>query len=264
MRISIIGAGNLGSSLAKLLKRNLEFGNVLTLSDKRTNLKIFEEFPQIENTHAIENSDILFLCVKPNEIFDILKDIKSSKQHHLFKHHSKMIVSCAAGVSISEIEKEIGTDYTIVRCMTNIPISTGQGCITYCSNKKIISKNFFPLIKGPLIQEVKNEKLIDLSTVLTGCMPAFTAFLAEEFINFGIINGLSYSESRNMYIATIQGTMELLKKETTGEIIKEVSSPNGVTAKGIEYLKQSDILSILSLTLNRSLDSISNLTKNKN
>jgi pyrroline-5-carboxylate reductase len=264
MNIGIIGCGNLGTAVARLVTRNLNINDRLLVAD--INLK--KDFQQASNTEVIKQSDILFLCSKPNDIKNIVDEINTILFHKSKNFpYDRLIVSCAAGISLDTLQTSIEYSYPLIRIMTNLPISFGKGSITYMTGNTrptdITMRKFMEIIKGPLLLPVGNEKLLDVSTVLTGCMPAFASFLSEEMIEFGISQGLTYEQSRDLYIATVSGTMEMLKTNTSEEIIDAVSSPNGVTAKGISYLETSGIRAILSSTMYKSYLGISSLNDTK-
>ena len=272
MNVGIIGCGNLGSAVARLISKNLSFGDHLTISDPNSSskqLKELQNFKKVSNRESISSSDILFLCTKPTDIVKVLDDINSS---HIEKNISppsdQLIVSCAAGISLNYLQACLDLNYPIIRMMTNLPIAHHQGAITYITGpflpKETISSKFIEIMKGPMLLRVGNEKLLDVSTVLTGCMPAYTAFLSEEMIEFGISQGFTYEQSRDLYRATVTGTMEMLKHSTSEEIIDAVSSPNGVTAQGISFLETSGIRAILSSTMYKSYSAISSLSSIKN
>lgn len=266
MNIGIIGCGNLGTALAKLVSKNLSFGDRLTISDPNTSVK---DFKKVSNRESISSSDILFLCTKPTDIVKVLDDINiSSTEKYISPPPDQLIVSCAAGISLNYLQACLDLNYPIIRMMTNLPISHKQGSITYITGsflpKETISSKFIEIMKGPMLMKVGNEKLLDVSTILTGCMPAYTAFLAEEMIEFGISQGFTYEQSRDLYCATVKGTMEMLKNSPIDEIIDAVSSPNGVTAKGISFLETSGIRAILSSTIYKSYSAISSLSSIKN
>ena len=245
MRIGILGGGNLGKAVSNLLTNNLKNGSVLISNSPNS------------NNLLIEHSDILFLCVKPNNVTDILKVVNQNGE-------DKMIVSCAAGISMEYMENRLKKQHQIIRCMPNLPITFRKGSIIYLQNQRVeksFLNNFLELTRGPHIKEVENDNLIDISTVLTGCMPGFTSFLAKEFIEFGSKNGFTYEESRDLYISTVEGTMEMLKTQTVEEIIEQVSSPKGATAQGISYLENSTIKNILFSAQYNSLKTVLNLKK---
>ena len=255
MKIGIIGAGNLGGSIAKMLVKN-GYKKSIMISDNK-NLEIFNEFQRYSNQEIIDKSDVLFLCVKPNDVKELLKNFH-------FNSLDKLLISCVAGISIKYLEEKLNERYPIIRCMANIPISLGKGSITFIKNNFVIDDligEFYNICNGPTMIQVEKENLIDVSTILTGSMPAFSSFISKEIIDFGVRNGLKYEDSRDLYISTIIGTMEMLKTNSPEDIIKAVSSPNGVTKTGLYYLEESR--SILFTTLENSLNTISSL-KNKN
>jgi pyrroline-5-carboxylate reductase len=249
MRIGIIGAaGNMGRAVNSLLKRNNFFPLLsdtknVNPSDMKSDIKssdielVKEKY--CDSITLIENSDVIFICVKP-------VDMKSVLNNFSFEDRDKLIVSCVAGVSMKTIEKEISAP--VIRCMMNLPIATGEGTITYIHNSKVTPVHNYTLSKllnGPKFFRVEKEKLIDVSTVLSGCLPGFAAYLSDEYINFGIRNGFTYEESIALYTSTMEGTMSMLRSYTSDDIIAKVSSPNGVTVKGIEVLDTYDIRHIL-------------------
>jgi pyrroline-5-carboxylate reductase len=246
MKVGIIGSqGNLGSSVTNLLLKN-GFGNRLFLSD----IKGYNN-----NSHVINKSNVLFLCVKPKDIGNVLSKIKKNNQ---------IIISCIAGVNLNDIEMSLNTsrNNVIFRCMMNLPIGLGEGTITYIGNQNVRMNHYQilnKLLQGPKMVLVENESLIDVSTILTGSMPAFISYLSQEIIRFGVNHGFGEMESKELYCETVKGTMNMLLEKSTQQIIREVSSPNGVTEKGIVKLRDSQIKDILHETLLSSLNQIKRL-----
>ena len=245
MKIGIVGAaGNLGQSLTKLIIKN-GYQDNLMLSDKKFSMH------SSEISETIRNSEILFICVKPNDMHSLLKEFKNIKD--------KLIISCVAAFPIKEMEKYIDQSCQIVRIMTNLPICYGKGTITSYSksNLKIDYLNILKnSLSGPKILKVKEEKLIDVSTVLTGCLPAFISLLSEPYMIFGMNSGFTKKETLDLYTETVEGTLEMIRKNSTQEIIKNVSSPGGVTEKGIKHLDENFIQTTIRDSLDICLNSI--------
>ena len=244
MKIGIIGVGSLGRSLANFFvyKRVPLF-----LSDIKR-IKDFESFPKYKAEKVFEKTDIVFLCVKPNDVKEVSKNVKVN--------NAKAVISLVAGISFDTLQDYF--DKPIIRCMTNIPIKKMKGSLTYYGEdlNRELEKTFLQIMEGPEIIRVNNEQLLDLSTIMIGSMPAFITYLAEEYIDFGCRNGLTYEESKKLYISTALGTMEIFKKESGEEIIDAVCSPNGVTEKGIDYLECSGIKDLIKESLKISLKNI--------
>jgi len=247
-KIGIIGAsGNLGNALKNLFLLN-GYKNSLLLSDK-----ISEDVIENSNEDVIENSNILFLCVKPKDMKEVLEQFKDKKD--------KLIISCVASVSTSNIKKNT-QNLKIARIMPNLPIAYGKGAITYFSNDLDDKDLLFleKILKGPMLLKVNDENLIDVSTILTGSMPAFIAKIAENHLIFGEKFGFTKEESLKLYSSTVEGTLEMLKNNSSEKIISNVCSPGGVTEKGIKFLKNNKLDSIILDSLLISYNSL----KNKN
>ena len=248
MKIGIIGLGNMGKSLFRLFSKNRFEMNII-LSDKNREKTLDGHFvTSIEEN--IQNSDILFICVKPNDIDEVLKLFENVK--------NKTIVSCVAGVKLKDIQKN---NLKIVRIMPNLPIEFKKGSISYFPENldKSTEDKILKLCNGPKIIKLKEENLLDVTTLLSGSMPAFSAYLAQEYINFGIRNGLTEKQSKDLYISSIEGTLEMMKNDSTKEIIEKISSPKGITMRGIQYLEYSNVNKHIKDSLEFCLNNISKL-----
>ena len=239
--IGILGNGQLGLALSKLFVRN---GFVNT----RISDKILEK-RNCTNEENIANSDILFLCVKPNDINEILK----------YDFTNKTIVSAMAGIPISMFKDTNSTQ--IIRIMPNLPIAHGKGVIMYYSEILAnINISFIrELCKGPLLLPCRDESLLDTSTICVGSLPAFSAYIAKQYIDFSISKGFSPSEAYRMYFATVEGTLEMMKTSSLEHIIQSVSSPKGTTQLAISYLERANIKEIIHESLEISYRHIKKL-----
>ncbi|MGC1516384.1 MAG: NAD(P)-binding domain-containing protein, partial [Maribacter sp.] len=134
MKIAIIGAGNLGLSIAKgILNSNGATSMYLT---KRTTKSIadFEKFGNVtvtsDNREAVSKSDILIFAVQPGHFTEILENIKDV----LGDNH--VIISAITGFGIDRMERIVGADRYIIRSMPNTAISVGKSMTCICSNEK--------------------------------------------------------------------------------------------------------------------------------
>ena len=201
----------------------------------------------ITNSENIEDSDILFLCVKPKDMKDVLP---------LFTNfENKTIVSCASGIKLSELEKYSDS---CVRIMPNLPIQYGKGAISYFT-KTVLPEQIRVLCRGPKLLRCGEEKMLDISTITNGSAPAFISYFAKEYVQFATSRGLTMSEAMTAYISTLEGTAELLKHFSPDDIISKVSSPNGVTSKAITHLNNSDVRENIRESLEVSLNHLTKL-----
>ena len=246
MRVGIVGVGNIGSIIARLL---LKEGHELFLIDRH-----LEKKSKFNGTHFSkdvselpETLDVLFLSIKPQDARDVMMKISS------VNHDFSYVVSTVTGLRIEEIQKHFSNS-RIARIMPNIPIAIGQGVVGI-SYGKSVSKDDKALISRMLkpfgsIIEVK-ERLISSVTALSGSGPAFVFVIVEALIDAGIKLGLSYEVAMEMILQTLRGSVELLENEKKhpGELRHIVTSPAGTTIEGIYSLEQSGLRGILMKTI---------------
>ena len=103
-KIGFIGTGNMAAALIKAMKE----GNEIISSDKNKE-KLQKAEKQLgiktttDNNEVSTTSETIFLCVKPNDINEILQEIKSNLENQI-------VVSIAAGIKIKSIESIFGND----------------------------------------------------------------------------------------------------------------------------------------------------------
>ncbi len=137
-KIGFIGCGNMGMAMIG--------GIVNAKVVPASNVLIFDldasKTREIENTFGVtvvestqelvKMADYIVLAVKPNVYNAVLESIKIFIEN-------KVIVTIAAGVTISQVEKIIGNDKRIVRTMPNTPALVGEAMSALCPNDNIDS-----------------------------------------------------------------------------------------------------------------------------
>ncbi|MDD2688698.1 MAG: pyrroline-5-carboxylate reductase [Candidatus Omnitrophica bacterium] len=165
-KIGIIGFGNMGSAIAERLKDEYD----VFVVDKDTsrlrtipNKSIVGCIPEL-----VELVDIILIAVKPQDIDEVLKEIKLSAK-------GKMFISIAAGIGTTYIEGKLG-NIRVVRAMPNLGAITGKSITCICKGKFTTqddiasTKNIFSLIGK--VQEVNEDKL-DAVTAVSGSGPGY-------------------------------------------------------------------------------------------
>ena len=107
----------------KICVSNKSAGKLIDLNQK---LKVNTT---TDNKKSSENSDVVILAVKPHIIPLVLEEIKDNI------NKETIVISVAAGVTISDIEKITGTDRKILRVMPNTPCLVGEGMSAICPKK---------------------------------------------------------------------------------------------------------------------------------
>src|SRR3989338_8024090 len=247
-KIGFIGTGNMSTALIRSMKNNKK----IVSSDKNEEkLQKAEKELRVkttaDNNEVAKSSEIIFLCTKPNNIKELLEEIKPYLEN-------KIIVSIAAGIKIRFIENIIGKNKKIVRVMPNLNCAVGEMAAAFSCNKNIGAneKKFIKnlLNKAGLALEVEEGKM-DAVTALSGSGPAFIGYILDAFAKAGEKQGLSREISYNLALQTLFGTAKLLKEtgEKTESFIKRVASPKGTTEAGLEVLQTSEIKPIIEKTI---------------
>ena len=173
-KIAVIGAGNLGISLAKGLVDSQKYQpSDFNLSRRRIEkLQSMKELGYHifkNNIKAIENSNIIIISVLPQKINAILLEIKP------YLHKNQKIISLVSGVEIDDIINVIGNQNAILRAMPNTAISIRESmtCITTLTkweNQLSSTKEIFDLVGETVII---NEEKMTSATALCACGIAF-------------------------------------------------------------------------------------------
>lgn len=185
---------------------------------------------------VFDSSKVVLMAVKPQDLAMVLERLKGSSANPL-------VLSICAGIPISFIEGYL-PDKRIVRAMPNTPALVGKG-ITAVSfskacttNDKMIAKKVFESIGEVVILPEKN---MDAVTALSGSGPAYVFRFVEALKEAGIKVGLSSDVSLKLVLATIEGSVELMKKtgKSTSELVEQVASPGGTTIAGLRAMESA-------------------------
>ena len=166
LNFAFLGCGHIAKSLIQGFQKNTDikiFGYDILEQNKEWLEKNNHSSCSLEE--CIAKSDIIFLCVKPQDLKTLCDEIME------FNISSKTFVSVAAGVKISELENLLPSS-KIFRAMPNVGAKDNLGVTAIYSNhdnKEMVET--FKFIGESY--EVENEDQIDLHTVLIGSGPAF-------------------------------------------------------------------------------------------
>ena len=248
MNVGIIGTGNMALSLIKGFQ--VDGSHKIVCSDvdikKLKSLKGLKNVKTTtQNIRVVESSEIIFLCVKPDTVSGVLREIKKEL------NFSKILVSIAAGVKTSFIQKLIGPKKKVIRTMPNLPCLVLKGVIGFRANRYCTLKDrkvFLRLIEttGKAF-ELKAEKDFDYLTAIGGSGPAFLAeYIAAQLV-YAKSKSLNEAMARDIVFKTILGAVTYLDatKVSPQEFVKLLSSPGGTTEAGIKLLKNKKFTNII-------------------
>jgi pyrroline-5-carboxylate reductase len=240
-RIAIIGAGNLGYSIAKgLILSGLISKKKLILTEKspaRLEALVNDGFHAIDNNiSAVKSSELVMLVVKPFQIDELLLEIKD----HVA---GKVIVSCVTGVQSSHIYNLLESKPALFRVMPNtgVAIQDSMSCIS-SFNETPVQKEFIKTIFSQLGQVLFiPEEQMPAATALAGCGIAFALRFIRATIQAGVEIGFSAEEAKLMAAQITKGAAQLilLNNSHPEAEIDKVTTPKGITITGLNEMEHS-------------------------
>lgn len=243
LKISIIGAGNMGGAIARGLIAGTLINNTnIKVSDigeqtLQTLKSISSEITiNTSNSEIISKADIIILAVKPWLIEKIAHDI--SKQIN-FKQ--QMIVSIAAGVDFNTLRSLFSDDAIMFRLIPNTAIDVLQSASTLASynttaeQDQLVIQIFSELGK---VFHVKEEQLNAFMSI-SSCGIAYAFRYIRAAMEGGVEMGISSATAQEVVLQTLRGAVELLESnDTHPEVeIDKVTTPGGITIKGLNEME---------------------------
>ncbi len=259
MKIAIIGAGNLGLSIAKGILHSNGATTMFLTKRNPDSIRHFENYGNVtvggDNSEAVKQSDILIFAVQPGQITEILEEVKEL----LTEKH--VIISTITGFSIQSMEAILGKDRFIIRSMPNTAISVGKSMTCICSNEK--GKKRIELATAIFNRMGHSmeipEELMQAATVICASGIAFWMRLIRATTQGAIQLGFDAREAQELAMHTCNGAAGLLidSGNHPEEEIDKVTTPMGCTIKGLNEMEHQGLSSSLIRGIVASYEKIS-------
>lgn len=194
----------------------------------------------LDNAEAAAFARTLVLMAKPQDIDALLSQIRG----HVGPEH--LIVSFAAGIRTSYVEKHLPDDVPVVRVMSNVPVMVDEAMSVVAAGHHSTDEHL--AVAEELLGYVGrvlrlDESHLDAVTATSGSGPAYFFLLAEAMIEACILLGLSRDVATELIIQTMLGSAKMLRD--TGkhpvELREMVTSPGGTTISAIRHLEEAGV-----------------------
>ena len=246
-KIAFIGAGNMASSIIGGLTAKGFDAQSMTASDpypeSLVNLaKIASVNITHDNHQAVANADVVVLAVKPQMMKTVLEDLASSVQQS-----KPLMISIAAGIETNSLDKWLGGDMPIVRCMPNTPALVQSGATALFANSKVNGEQ--KELADQILRAVgialwvEHESALDAVTAVSGSGPAYFFLVMEAMQTAGEQLGLSADVAKQLTLQTALGAaqMAIASDVGTDELRRRVTSPGGTTAEAIKVFEDAGL-----------------------
>ena len=244
MTVAIVGAGVMGETLLSGLIRSGRPARELLVVEKRperaAELREKYSVTVVDDAQAVEGADTVALVVKPQDMADVLGEIKP----HL--RQGQLVVSLAAGITTAYVESRLPEGVAVVRVMPNTPALVDEGMAaispgTHCDDGHLEVAEQLLAATGKVIRVP--EKQQDAVTAISGSGPAYLFFVVEAMIDAGVLLGLPRSTATELVVQTVVGSAKLLRetKEHPTVLRERVTSPGGTTAAAVRQLEDHKV-----------------------
>lgn len=246
MKLAIIGAGNLGQSIAQGItnESKLKYDSIYLTKRNTSALNKWKGIENLiitnDNKAAVRQSKIIIIAVQPGHLLGVLEEIKP-----VFDPLVHTIISVVTGRKIEQIEAILGNETSIIRSMPNTAIAVSEAMTCLSSNTQgkgsiNIAKQIFNTLGEVICIE---EDLMQAATVICASGIAFWMRLIRATTQGAIQLGFEAETAKKIAIQTCKGAASLLIE--TGnhpeEEIDKVTTPNGCTIEGLNEMEHQGL-----------------------
>lgn len=245
-KVAFLGGGRMGEALVSGLIRSggRSADEIMVTSRREERSRELAETYRIDSTlsnaDAVSWADVLVLTVKPQDMEVLLSQIRE----HVTPQ--QLVVSFAAGIRTSFVEKHLPDGVNVVRVMSNVAVLVDEAMsvVAAGSNAEDRHLEVAEELLGYVGRVIRLKEVhLDAITATSGSGPAYFFLLAEAMIEACILLGLSRDVATELIIQTMLGSAKMLRD--TGKhpvVLREmVTSPGGTTIAAIRHLEEAGV-----------------------
>ncbi len=248
-RVAVVGVGVMGSALARgLVSSGALDPSLLVLQDadrvKAQKLAAdLGDTPTYASTPeaATAGADIVLIAVKPGTVPFVLTQIGPGASDG-----SKLIISVAAGLSLSKLQDLLGPNVPVIRAMPNTPATVLAGATAIARGERATPEHAalaITLFSAVGLAVEVDEKLMDAVTGLSGSGPAYVFLMIEALIDAGVKEGLPRETARLLAAQTVYGAAKMIMDTGAhpAALKDNVTTPGGTTIAGLAALERTGL-----------------------
>lgn len=248
MKITIIGAGNMGGAIARgLAKGSIFTENDITCTAKSTATleKLRETNPGFtlttDNLQAVQGSDIVVFAVKPWLMKEVIEKVRPA-----LLPSKQLYISVAAGIPCQELSEWTGSS-SVIRVIPNTAIEI-QESMTFITAASLEMPQLE--LANRIFSELGNTMIVPESqlaacTALASCGIAFAMRYIQASAQGGVEIGVKASDAQKIVEHTMIGAAKLLlaKNAHPSTEIDKVTTPGGITIRGLNEMEHAGFTS---------------------
>lgn len=251
MRIGLIGAGNMARAMAlgwgpgrPLICTDVVPGRAAALAEAVSGTVADD------GVDLARQSDLVVLCHKPAQLEAVAAQIAP---------HTRAVASILGGVGLDALRAAY-PGIPVYRLLPSTPVEVRQGVVLLAQQPEQdadldaqVAEAFGAL--GRLV--TIDESLVDVAMGLMSNAPAYMALVVEAQVDAGVRRGLPAPLAAELATQTMGGTAALLaaRDYDTLAVRREVTSPGGSTARGVEALERGGLRAAFAAAIDAVLRS---------
>ena len=208
-----------------------------------------------EAADAVDGAATWVLATKPQVLRGVCESLAPTAQAT-----RPLVLSIAAGITATQLERWLGGDVAVVRTMPNTPALLGAGVTGLFANAQVDAAGRARaqtlLASAGRTVWIDDEARMDAVTGTSGSGPAYVFLLAEAMEDAAIAQGLPAEDARTLVVQTVLGAARMLAEsgEAPAELRRRVTSPGGTTQAAIETFEAGGLRALVG-------DAIANATR---
>jgi pyrroline-5-carboxylate reductase len=261
MQVGLIGCGNMARALARGWGRPLVCADPVGERARGLAAEVGGEALE-SNAEVAQRAELVVLCHKPVQLAAVAHEVAP---------HAKAVASILAATPLQAL-RDAYPDRPVYRFIPSLPVEVRQGAVVQAADSGSTERasaagpmaaNGDPSMDtavrelfaelGTLV--VLDDALVDVAMGLMSCAPAYVALVAEAQVDAGVRHGIPAAQGAELVVQTLAGTAELLRRRDYDMVAvrREVTSPGGITARGLDALERAGLRSAFSAALDAVL-----------
>ncbi len=256
MQIGLIGCGNMARALARGWGRPLLCSDPIAERARSLAAEVGGE-AVASNAELAARAELLVLCHKPAQLAAVAGEVGPG---------STPVASILAVTPLAAL-REAYPGRPVYRFIPSLPVEVRQGAVVQAAGPSALeggedaaSASLDAAVAGLFAElgtlVVLDDALVDVAMGLMSCAPAYVALVAEAQVDAGVRRGIPAAQGAELVVQTLAGTAELLRRRDydTMAVRREVSSPGGLTARGVDALERAGVRRAFSDALDAVLE----------
>ena len=237
-----------GSLIGGLLNADFSASNITVTEPDETRLQALHNQFNINistDNNVTLDADIIILAVKPQLLKIVCQQLDKTEINN------PLFISIAAGVKSTDINRWLGSNQAIVRCMPNTPALLQCGASGLFANEFVSDEQRQQAEKimqaVGMVLWVDMEQQLNAVTAVSGSGPAYFFLMMEAMQQAGEKLGLTADVAQQLVLQTALGAARMATESDSSpaELRQKVTSKGGTTEQAILSFQSADYFQIV-------------------